>query len=377
MALPALLGLAGAASIRPSALQGALAAPRPGVVLALGFVAWAAITALWAPGRGLELAGKLLALTVFGALFVLAAGADAGMRRMTTSAVSAACAVLIILLGVEATLDMPLTRLTASDLPDWEVAKIPGRGGTVLAAILWAGAGGLLLRPTLVRGAAALVLLAAGAFAGGQFFHTANNLALMAGVAAFVVGWMAPATAIRLVTAALALWLAAAPLSYPLIFSNADLNAALPFSWSARIEAWNYVAAGVLEQPWFGHGLEAARADNATTILRGIETDIIPTHPHSASLQIWFETGLVGAGLAAAALTLGGQALARACRGKRAAGAATTASFVALGIIANLSYSLWQEWWDAAMFISAAACAALMRMETPLMAAAPKRKQSA
>jgi hypothetical protein len=74
-------------------------------------------------------------------------------------------------------------------------------------------------------------------------------------------------------------------------------------------------------------------------------------------MQVWFETGAVGALLAAALTLAGGWALSRVLvdRAQAAAAAATLAS---AGVIANLSYGIWQEWWDAALFLAAALVAA-------------------
>ena len=57
----------------------------------------------------------------------------------------------------------------------------------------------------------------------------------------------------------------------------------------------------------------------------------IPLHPHSGSLQIWYETGAVGAVLAALALLAGGWALARAFKDNRLGAAAAAASLATLG----------------------------------------------
>lgn len=360
LAMPVLLGLAGAASFRSAPLRTALTQPAPALWLMVVFVVWAATSTFWAPAPDLEQAAKLLAVTLFGVLFVSASASDPGMRRLSGSAAPAACLVLILMLGLEAALNMPMTRLAEPGLEDWQTASIPGRGATILAAVLWGGAGALLLKPSHLRAFIAVAMLVGGAIAGAQFFHTANGVALALGTAAFGLGWLAPGLMVRVVAAMLALWLAAAPVTYPLLFSSETLADSLPFSWAARVEAWNYVAAGVMEQPWIGHGLGAARADDATMLLRGVETSVIQTHPHSASLQIWFETGLVGAALGAGALTLGGKALGRLCAGNRPAGAAIAASFAALGFIANMSYSIWQEWWNAALFIAAAVCCPLL-----------------
>ncbi|MES1203914.1 MAG: hypothetical protein ABUS57_20950, partial [Pseudomonadota bacterium] len=87
---------------------------------------------------------------------------------------------------------------------------------------------------------------------------------------------------------------------------------------------------------------------------RNLHFSLIPLHPHDASLQIWLETGAIGAGLGALALILGGVALARALRFDRVAAAGACGAIASIGLIANVSYGAWQEWWIATAFAAAA-----------------------
>ena len=93
--------------------------------------------------------------------------------------------------------------------------------------------------------------------------------------------------------------------------------------------------------------------------VRSVVTRGIPLHPHSGSLQIWLETGAVGAALGALALVIGGVAMSRALAHRRAAAGAACATLVSFGFIANVSYGIWQEWWVATALIAAAAVSAL------------------
>ena len=80
-------------------------------------------------------------------------------------------------------------------------------------------------------------------------------------------------------------------------------------------------------------------------------------------MQIWFETGAVGAALAAAALLACGWSLSRRLRDDRATAAAAAATIAAIGVIANVSYGVWQEWWDATMLLAAALVASASAMD--------------
>ena len=162
-------------------------------------------------------------------------------------------------------------------------------------------------------------------------------------------------------TGVLGIWVLAAPFVTPLLPTDQAFLDSIPYSWAARVGIWDYVCARIWEQPLFGHGLEAARLVTERIVIHNDDISALPIHPHSASLQIWFETGLVGALLAAATLFVGGWKLAQALKTQRAAAAGVAASLAALGLSANVSYSLWQEWWLATLFIAAALAGAVRR----------------
>ena len=220
--------------------------------------------------------------------------------------------------------------------------------------IVWGGVGGLVALGGSARIGAAGAILAATAVVSVQFDQLANAVAFAAGLAGFALAFAAPRVGVRAVAGLVAFWVLIAPFATPLILSNQRFVDALPTSWVARGGIWNYVCARVLEQPWIGHGLEASRAVEDRIQVRGVEMSAIPNHPHSASLQIWFETGAIGAVLAAAALLFAGRWWARTYGDDRAASGAAAATIAAVGVIANVSFGAWAEWWIATMFIAAA-----------------------
>jgi hypothetical protein len=59
---------------------------------------------------------------------------------------------------------------------------------------------------------------------------------------------------------------------------------------------------------------------------------------------------------------VGGFALARGLQHDRAAAAATAGTIASLGLVANLSFGIWAEWWIATLFIAAALVAAARRL---------------
>jgi len=352
LALAPLLGLAGAASVQPSRLAADLARPPLWLLLLFAFTAWMALSALWSPFGDAVQALKFALTLGAGLLFARGAGGDA---RLTLAAGAAATMVLAALLSVEAAFGMPLNHAANPGLEDWQVAGNPGRGAAVLTSLIWACLGLLLARG--LWPVAIIALLGAGVLA-SQFGQSANIAAFAVGALAFALGYIAPRAAIFGLSAALAGWLLAAPFATPALVQMLS-GATLPYSWAARLEIWPYVSARIAEQPWIGHGLDASRVDEGVIIVQGQSSSAIPLHPHSASLQIWFETGAIGALLGAACLMLGAAALARGLRGRRAAAAAACGALAAIGVTANLSFGVWQEWWNATMLIAAALVCAL------------------
>jgi O-antigen ligase len=355
-ALAVLLCAAALLMVRPSLIAQALESK---FVLGLfTLLGWVCATSLWSryPDHGQAL--RLAALVPLGVLFV--ASASAGNTRLVAAAGAAALFVLAGLLAVEALWDMPLNLAAAPETPEGEVLRKLSRGSSVPLALCWAAAAAFLLngRPGLAR-----LALALGAVACLAFGQLSNAVGFGLGLLAFGLGFAAPRVAIWAVTGGLAFWMLSAPFLTPWALSNPRLVEALPLSWQVRKGIWDYVCARILEQPWIGHGLDASRAVTDSIVVASMDLRAVQLHPHSASLQIWFETGAVGAALAALALLLGGWAAARAFAHNRHAAAAAAATLASLGVVANVSFGIWQEWWIATMFIGAALVGALRNPE--------------
>lgn len=361
LALPVLLCLAGALSFRPSAARQVLENKPFALWLLLTFIAWVAASALWSVNAGSVQWLKLLLLSALGLLFA-AGAASAKTRLLMLSAGQAALLVMGPLLAAEVLLQMPLNRAAQPDVDPVELTRNLSRATSVLTAVVFAAAAGLVALGGAWRVALAGFAVAATAWiAALQPEQTANLLAIAAGAVAFALALAAPRVALIATTGVLGAWVLLAPFVTPLLPTDQAFLDSLPYSWAARVGIWDYVCTRIWEQPLFGHGLEAARLVTDRIVIHNDDISALPVHPHSASLQIWFETGLVGALLAASALIVGGLTLAQALQRQRAAAAGIAASFAALGLSANVSYSLWQEWWVATLFIAAALAAAVRR----------------
>jgi len=152
------------------------------------------------------------------------------------------------------------------------------------------------------------------------------------------------------------------------------LGVPLPGSFMSRSYSWELVGQKISEKPLFGHGLEAAHTwtdtygDHPEWLAEMVATNgldrhweqaweaykIIPTHPHNMALQIWAETGLVGAGLVALALVLFGWRLRPPGEWSPISryGAAGLAGAVLA--IFSFAYSMWNEAFWASVAVAAA-----------------------
>ncbi|HWK38847.1 MAG TPA: O-antigen ligase family protein [Hyphomicrobium sp.] len=178
--------------------------------------------------------------------------------------------------------------------------------------------------------------------------HASSQLALLVGFAAFALSRLSLRWTWRVTVVA---WFGICLAVMPLVFlaHRAELHEAEWLYPSARhrVIIWNYTAEKTLESPW--HGIGA----NQTYLLGpSLEAQIpnfssnplartLSIHAHNVYLQTWFELGLIGALLLAAA----GFFLLRAIRNLaprlQPYGFATFASCAAM---VSTSYGMWQVW---------------------------------
>ena len=347
LGVPVLTCLAGALSFRPSLLQQAVETRPLALLLLAGFFTLAIASSAWSAHAAGAQALKLAVLASLGLVFAAAAAHD---PRLTRAGTIAAVTVLAVLLAIEAVGGLVLNRAAQPEADIDELGRNVSRAASLLLALTWGAAGALLARPGAVWKVAFAAILAASGFVSLQFGQFANTLGFAAGLAAFLAAFAAPRATLVVVPAGLLLWLLAAPFATPLLASAVDAEA-LPYSWNARVEIWTYVSERTFEHPWVGHGLDAGRA----------HLPEVPVHPHSASLQVWFELGLVGVSLAALSLIAGARELVRRFGDNRPAAAAAAGTLAAIGVVANLSFNLWAEWWLASFFIAAGMVGALGR----------------
>lgn len=105
---------------------------------------------------------------------------------------------------------------------------------------------------------------------------------------------------------------------------------------------------------WLGYGMEASKVADELPEAAGYSPErkylLGFGHSHNAPLQIWFELGLAGAALFAAALAL---LFRRAGHLQGASLAAATVTLAVTYSVAVVSHGAWQGWWFSLMILTA------------------------
>jgi O-antigen ligase len=156
--------------------------------------------------------------------------------------------------------------------------------------------------------------------------------------------------------ALLALLTAAYLLAVPLVMLSVDhlhlfaqFKTTLPPSWSDRLRIWSFVAEQLAKTFPRGAGLDASRTFPG----------VIPLHPHSAPLQVWYELGLVGAVIQIAFWLWLWRRISGCAELDRLYGATIAATATAYFTINAVSFGQFQAWWLAVGGLAMALCGLL------------------
>jgi O-antigen ligase len=130
--------------------------------------------------------------------------------------------------------------------------------------------------------------------------------------------------------------------------------ASLPLSVEHRLRMWAYAWERILENPIFGNGFDASRSYQDTFISKqGYEIVIVSLHTHNVPVQIWLETGMVGAALSAMIIAaLLKPTLHFANSPVRASG--LTGTIIAVTLFGATTIGAWQFWWWGSLFLAIA-----------------------
>lgn len=119
-----------------------------------------------------------------------------------------------------------------------------------------------------------------------------------------------------------------------------------------RILIWQFVGDRILEKPLLGWGLDSSRSiPGGQQIVVPDDAAALSLHPHDAALQAWLELGVLGAFALACVSAVAFCTVSNFPRGTPRA--AATATLVTAMVLLAASYGIWQNWWLAALAISA------------------------
>jgi len=185
-----------------------------------------------------------------------------------------------------------------------------------------------------------------------------------------LVRWL-PRTGFKVLFSFLAFYIAAAPML--LGWGAAQLRLSglpLPRSFFSRSYSWELVGSKIAEAPILGHGPEASHTwrdtygDHAAWLAEATARygdtyawdvyRVIPIHPHNMPLQIWAETGLIGAMLAALCLFFVGWCLQPPQNWPVVSKYAAAGLVGACFSVCSFAYSMWNEaFWSSVVLASA------------------------
>lgn len=355
----------------------------------IAFVLWVVASSFWAPESQALLAGNIFAgsfsmeapgirfglLALAGLGVLVATGSIAlGAARLSLKVIMAAA--LIQFGGVVVTalfMSQILSFLAPFSDPVSEMPQNLMRNANSFALVLPLVLAALWHRGTDERWP--FVALGTGVLAFGAFAQTGTQSALFG--LAFMLCGMAivkylPKNGFKVLFSTMAFYVVAAPAL--LSWGVAQLRMAgapLPKSFFSRTYSWELVGGKIVEAPLIGHGPEASHTwrdtfgDHPTWLADAVARygdeyawevyRVVPIHPHNMSLQIWAETGMIGAVLAAVFLFLLGWHL------KAPKDWSPISKYAAAGLIGicaaicSFAYSMWNEAFWASVVLAAAA----------------------
>jgi len=138
----------------------------------------------------------------------------------------------------------------------------------------------------------------------------------------------------------------------------------LPVSLQHRVLIWQVALERILERPLTGHGINAVSTWKETyasrpELLEQLTPNmdhmfLIPNHPHNMAIEIWMDTGLVGALLASLLLVLIGRYIPAPSKLSTPVKLASAGLFGAAVSFFAVSYSAWDEsyWASVAIILS-------------------------
>lgn len=349
--------LAGIAALATSPASLRRFRPRFYMLALLAFFGFAALSVLWSPRpfalidfESLSVRSEVLRLGLLliagGALMAAAGGVDESGRKLILRITTIALIVQLLAVGVLSTFELASIRFFYGNRGADEGVQNITRNALIINAAM------PFLVLQLIEGrnrflAVAISLVFFSAVIAVMVAREIDAGLLAIGLTAILYGIVRvfPRNGFRVIGGLVALAIMSAPLIFHLLCGNANALTATT-SIQYRQAIWQRVLEFIWEKPIIGSGVGA---------LRGYREQIpegffagqlyVPNHPHNMLLQVWVETGAVGAALLSLAVILAAFRLPRpeAIPTERARIAAIIGGVVASWV----SFDVWNEWWWA------------------------------
>ncbi len=316
----------------------ALFVARPGIrpahylLAGMAFLVWAVASESWSPvSRGIisgtlmggdfaiRSAGLRIILTLFFTTLLIAGALRTapGRAQISSRLILGSLSIhglLILLSPVFATSVMPVF-YGDDPLNHSSGFQNLDRGANAFALVLPILVAYVGARPGLAWKGLALMIALASLVSFGVLGSSAAMFGAALMLVAFVIVRVFPKYCLRGLFTTVAAYIALAPvLMSGLLYMLERSGVNLPGSFQSRAWSWEVVIGKIQEAPLMGHGIEASKSWQDTYAAYPewmaqlpdfwARYPVVPGHPHNMALQIWAETGAVGAFVAALAVLL-------------------------------------------------------------------------
>lgn len=331
------------------------------------FLAWAWITQFWSPYEKVSGWSNAERIFVSGLIFPSVIWLWAQMRdhplgHVLRKGVIIACLVGIALIFID-TISNFFISLLVDPVAEGEsfarrhadATRNIGRGIVFYSAFVFPL--GALVSPLKFGRTLVIVLLAALSLSAWKLGVYAAVIAPWLGLGFGLLARRHAILSVKILLGLAAVSILAAPLFAGLItLLDQELLEAGPASWEHRLYMWDFVFRLISDAPLMGQGFDSARTyPDMITLSDGQSVTLLSLHTHNVGLQIWLETGLIGAALAGATL-LSCLSLTEKFAKQSADIAFGLCGFLTVFILASsFSFGVWQYWWWGTLFLGLAA----------------------
>ena len=373
----------------------ALFVARPGIrpahylLAGMAFLVWAVASESWSPvSRGIisgtlmggdfaiRSAGLRIILTLFFTTLLIAGALRTapGRAQISSRLILGSLSIhglLILLSPVFATSVMPVF-YGDDPLNHSSGFQNLDRGANAFALVLPILVAYVGARPGLAWKGLALMIALASLVSFGVLGSSAAMFGAALMLVAFVIVRVFPKYGLRGLFTAVAAYIALAPiLMSGLLYMLERSGVNLPGSFQSRAWSWEVVIGKIQEAPLMGHGIEASKSWQDTYAAYPewmaqlpdfwARYPVVPGHPHNMALQIWAETGAVGAFVAALAVLLIGWRLPIGHNLRTDIRYAIGGMLAAAFCLFSFSYSVWNEAFWSTLALAVVALIVLSR----------------